>query len=234
MEGEGYKRSIKNWAEEDRPREKLLSKGNQALSNAELLAILISSGNKEDSAVELSKKILNSVDNNLNELGMRSVHHLSSSFRGIGQAKAITIIAALELGRRRKLEEALTKKKIVTSKDAFLIFHPILSDLPYEETWMLFLNRANKVVERRKVSVGGINASVIDIKMIMKEAIDRLASGIILGHNHPSGSPLPSDPDKVITLKLKEACSIFDISLQDHLIIAGEEYFSFADENMIL
>lgn len=231
---EVYKRSIKNWAEEDRPREKLLSKGNQALSNAELLAILISSGNREDSAVELSKKILNSVDNNLNELGTRSVHYLSSTFRGIGEAKAITIIAAMELGRRRKLEEALTKEKIVTSKDAFLVFHPILSDLPHEEAWVLFLNRANKIVGRRKVSVGGITSSIVDIKMVMKEAIDLLASGIILGHNHPSGNSLPSESDKIMTQKLKEACCIFDISFFDHLIVAGENYYSFADDNLFL
>ena len=231
---EVYKRSIKNWAEEDRPREKLLSKGNQALSNAELLAILISSGNREDSAVELSKKILNSVDNNLNELGTRSIHYLSSTFRGIGKAKAITIIAAMELGRRRKLEEALTREKIVTSKDAFLVFHPILSDLPHEEAWVLFLNRANKIVGRRKVSVGGVTSSIVDIKMVMKEAIDRLASGIVLGHNHPSGNSRPSESDKIITQKLKEACYVFDISFFDHLIVAGDNYYSFADENILL
>ncbi len=233
MEDEKYKRSIKDWAEEDRPREKLLTKGNQSLSNAELLAILIGSGNREDSAVELSKKILNSVDNNLNELGRRNVCHLSSSFRGIGEAKAITIIAALELGRRRKLEEALNRKKIVASLDAFQIFHPILSDLPHEEAWVLFLNRANKVIGSKKVSEGGIVASVIDIKMIMKEAVDRLASGIVLGHNHPSGSCLPSECDWTSTQKLKDACRIFDITFFDHLVIAGSDYFSFADEGMI-
>ncbi len=233
MEKERYKRSIKYWAKEDRPREKLLSKGNQALSNAELLAILIGSGNQNDSAVELSKKILTSVDNNLNELGRRNVRHLSSTFRGIGEAKAITIIAALELGRRRKLEEALTKKKIVTSRDAFLVFHPILSDLPHEEAWILFLNRANKVVERKKVSEGGISTSVVDIKMIMKEAVDRLASGIVLGHNHPSGSCLGSQYDRATTQKLKDACCIFDISFFDHLIVAGDDYFSFADEDIL-
>ncbi len=234
MEKEVYKRSIRDWAEEDRPREKLLNKGNQALSNAELLAILISSGNKDDSAVELSKKILNSVDNNLNELGMKSALHLSSSFKGIGSAKAITIIAALELGRRRKLEEALIREKMITSKDAFLVFHPILADLQHEEAWVIFLNRANKVIERKKISAGGIAASVVDPKIIMKEAVERLASGIILGHNHPSGSCFPSEPDKIITQKLKEACSVFDISFWDHLIIAGNNYFSFADENIIL
>lgn len=233
MENELQKRSIKKWAEEDRPREKLLNKGNQALSNAELLAILIGSGNKEESAVELSRKILHSVNNNLNELGKKSVQHLSSSFRGIGEAKAITIIAALELGQRRKLAEALTRGKIITSNDAFLIFHPILSDLPHEEAWVLFLNRANKVIEKKRVSAGGITASVIDIKMILKEAIDRLATGIVLGHNHPSGSRLPSEPDLTVTQKLKDACAVFDISFSDHLIIAGDDYFSFADENML-
>jgi len=233
MENKLQKQSIKNWAEEDRPREKLLLKGNQALSNAELLAILIGSGNREESAVELSKKILHSVGNNLNELGLRSIQHLSSSFRGIGEAKAITIIAALELGRRRKLEEALIKEKITTSEDMFLIFHPILSDLQHEETWVLFLNRANRVVDRKKMSAGGLTGSVVDVKMIMKEAIACLASSIVLVHNHPSGNCLPSDPDRVATQRLKDACIIFEISLLDHLIIAGDNYFSFADEEMI-
>ena len=155
-------------------------------------------------------------------------------FKGIGEAKATTIIAALELGRRRKLEEALTKKRIGSSMDAYLIFQPILSDLLHEETWVLFLNRGNKVMEKKKVSAGGVTVSVIDIKMILKEAVDHLASGIILGHNHPSGSPLPSDSDKIITQKLKEACYVFDISLLDHLVIAGNEYFSFSDEKLIL
>lgn len=233
MKNKLQKRSIKHWAEEDRPREKLLSKGNQALSNAELLAILISTGSKEESAVELSKKILHSVGNNLNQLGKKSVYQLSSSFRGIGKAKAIAIIAALELGRRRKLEEALKRKKITTSEDAFLIFHPILSDLPYEETWVLFLNRANRVVDRKKMSIGGIGSSVVDVKMIMKEAVACLASAIVLVHNHPSGSCTPSEPDREVTQRLKDACTIFEVTLFDHLIIAGDSYFSFADEEMI-
>jgi len=228
-----YRQSIKEWAEDDRPREKLLKKGDQALSNAELLAILIGSGNRDESAVDLSKKILNSVDNNLNELGKKSIHNLSSSFKGIGHAKAITIIAALELGRRRKLEEALTKPVIMGSKDAFRILHPILADLEHEEIWMLLLNRGNKVVEKKRISAGGVSTSVMDVKMVMKEAINHLAVGIILGHNHPSGHAQPSEYDKKITRELKVACQFFDISLYDHLIIAGNTYFSFADENII-
>lgn len=230
---EKTKLSIREWAEDDRPREKLLKKGNQTLSNAELLAILIGSGNKEDSAVELSKKILAFADNNLNALGKMSIQTLSSSFKGIGQAKAITIMAALELGRRHKLEEALEKQKIESSLDAFRIFHPILSDLPHEETWVLFLNRANKLIEKKRVSTGGVTASIVDIKLIMKEAVNQLASGIILGHNHPSGNNKPSESDRLITRKLRETCVYFDISFLDHLIIAGNNYYSFADENFL-
>ena len=222
--------SIKNWAEEDRPREKLLLKGNQALSNAELLAILIGSGNKQESAVEVSKKILNSVENSLDELGRKSIQELTGSFKGIGEAKAITIMAALELGRRRKLEEALIKPHITKSADAFDILHPILSDLQFEEAWMLILNRGNRVIDKKKISAGGTASSTIDVKLIMKEAVNQLASSIILGHNHPSGSTKPSDADRYITQQLKGACRLFDISLHDHLIIAGNDYYSFADE----
>jgi DNA repair protein RadC len=227
------KLSIKHWSEDDRPREKLLKKGTQSLSNAELLAILIGSGNREESAVDLSKKILTSVNNNLNELGKKSIQQLTSSFKGIGEAKAITIIAAMELGRRHKLEVALTKPKIASSLDGFHILHPILSDLPYEETWTLLLNRANKVIDKIKVCSGGTTASVVDIKLIMREAVNQLACGIILGHNHPSGNHEPSQSDIIATEKVKAACQLFDISFLDHLIIAGNEYFSFADANML-
>ena len=227
------KQSIKEWAEDDRPREKLLKKGEQALSNAELLAILIGSGNRDESAVDLSKKILHSVDNDINELGKRSVHSLSASFKGIGHAKAITIIAALELGRRRKIEEALKKPAITGSKDAFYVLHPLLMDLEHEEIWMLLLNRGNRVIEKKRISAGGVSASVMDVKIVVKEALDRLATGIVLGHNHPSGKPQPSEYDRQITRQLKEACRLFDISLHDHLIIAGDAYFSFADENIL-
>jgi DNA repair protein RadC len=227
------KLSIKNWAEDDRPREKLLKKGNFSLSNAELLAILIGSGNREESAVDVSKKILTSVDNNLDELGKKNIHQLTSSFKGIGEAKAITIIAAMELGRRRKLEAALTRPQIGSSLDAFHIFQPILGDLSHEETWTLLLNRGNKVIDKIKICTGGTTASIIDIKLIMKEAVNQLACGIILGHNHPSGNDRPSEADKSATEKIKAACSLFDIVFLDHLIVAGSGYFSFADANIL-
>ncbi len=224
--------SIKNWSIDDRPREKLISKGINSLSNAELIAILIGSGNKKETAVDLSKNILSKVNNNLNELGKLSIDDFKS-FNGIGDAKAITIIAALELGRRRKLTEAINKTKIAHSKDIFNIFQPILSDLPYEEFWVLCLNRQNKIIEKHKVSQGGIAGTVIDVKIILKLAVNELASSIILCHNHPSGNITPSSNDKKITDKLKKASDYFDIKIIDHIIVADDKYFSFADENLI-
>lgn len=224
--------SIKNWSIDDRPREKLISKGINSLSNAELIAILISSGNKNESAVDLSKTILSKVNNNLNELGKLSIDDFKS-FNGIGDAKAIAIIAALELGRRRKLTEAVNKTKITNSKDLFNIFQPILSDLPYEEFWVLCLNRYNKIIEKHKISQGGISGTVIDVRIILKLAVNELASSIILCHNHPSGNITPSNNDKIITEKLKKASEYFDIKILDHIIVADDKYFSFADKNLI-
>ena len=224
--------SIKNWSIDDRPREKLLSKGINSLSNAELIAILIGSGNKNETAVDLSKTILSKINNNLNELGKLSIKDLKS-FNGIGDAKAITIIAALELGRRRKLTEAVNKTKIKNSKDLFNLFQPILSDLPYEEFWVLCLNRQNKIIEKHKISQGGISGTVIDVRIILKLAVNELASSIILCHNHPSGSTTPSSNDKNITEKLKKASEYFDIKIIDHIIVADDKYFSFADNNLI-
>ena len=224
--------SIKNWSLDDRPREKLLSKGINSLSNAELIAILIGSGNKNESAVDLSKTILSKVNNNLNELGKLSIDDFKS-FNGIGDAKAIAIIAALELGRRRKLTEAVNKTKITNSKDLFNIFQPILSDLPYEEFWVLCLNRHNKIIEKHKISQGGISGTVIDVRIILKLAVNELASSIILCHNHPSGNITPSNNDKIITEKLKKASEYFDIKILDHIIVADDKYFSFADESLI-
>jgi len=226
--------SIKEWKEEDRPREKLIEKGARALSDAELLAILIASGNKDESAVELSRRILHQVNNNLNELGKVELSFLVNSFKGIGQAKAITILAALELGRRRKLADALEKSKITSSQDVFHLFEPLLSDLPHEEFWILLLNRANKVIGQHCVSQGGTGQTVVEIPIILKIAIEKFATGIIACHNHPSGSMTPSQPDMDITKKLFEACKIIGISLLDHLIIAHHQYYSFADEGMII
>jgi len=226
------KLSIKNWAIEDRPREKLLLKGTQSLSEAELIAILIASGSVNESAVELSKRILASVNNNLNELGKQTIEELQK-FKGIGEAKAITIVASMELGRRRKLSEITKKMKISSSKDSFELFGSILEDLPYEEFWIAFLNRANKVISKTKLSQGGIAGTVIDVKLIMKSAIDKLASGLILCHNHPSGNLQPSNEDIKITKQLTDAAKLFDIKLVDHLIIANNKYFSFVDEGLI-
>ena len=228
-----YKKlSIKEWAVEDRPREKMLAKGIRALSEAELIAILIGSGNLEESAVEVSRRILASVNNNLNELGKKTIVDLQK-FKGIGPAKAITIAAAMELGKRRKESEPDKKIKVVTSADGADIFRPLLSDLPHEEFWVLLLNRNNLVIDKFMVSQGGLSGTVIDVRIILKTALDKLASSIILCHNHPSGNLIPSEADKDITKKIKEAGKHMDIPVLDHLIIANDLYFSFADEGLI-
>lgn len=225
--------SIKKWAEEDRPREKLMLKGVSALSDSELLAILIGSGNDKESAVELSKRILHKADNNLNKLSRFSVNDLVRNFRGIGPAKAITIVAALELGRRRRSEEPVKRDKITSSNDAFIVLYPLLADLNHEETWALLLDRSNKVVSTLQVSRGGISGTVVDIRLILREAINHFASSIVLGHNHPSGYCMPSTQDTTISKKLKEAAKWMDITLLDHIIVCGETYYSFADNGII-
>jgi DNA repair protein RadC len=228
-----YKKpSIKEWAVEDRPREKMLVKGIRALSEAELIAILISTGSLDESAVELSRRVLASVNNNLNELGKKTINDLQK-FKGIGPAKAITIAAAMELGRRRKESEPDEKPKVVTSADAACIFKPLLSDLPHEEFWVLMLNRNNIYIDKMLVSQGGLSGTVIDVRIILKMALDKLACSIILCHNHPSGNLIPSEADKEITRKIKEAGKHMDIPVLDHLIIGNDAYFSFADEGLI-
>lgn len=226
------KLSIKDWATDDRPREKLLQKGRQSLSDAELIAILIGSGNKTETAVDVAKRILNSVNNNLNDLGRLSINQLIK-IKGIGEAKAISIAAALELGRRRKLTDQEDKPQIKSSQDAFQIVYPMLEDLSHEEFWILYLNRSNKVIELFKLSQGGISGTVIDNKIILKKAIENLSSSIILVHNHPSGNINPSEADKQITKKLIEASKLMEINVLDHLIISGNKYLSFADEGLL-
>lgn len=221
--------TIKDWAVEDRPREKLVKKGVNSLSDAEIIALLIGSGTKNESAVELSKKVLKSANNNLNELGKLNISDLTK-MKGIGEAKAITIIAALELGRRRKTSEIIIKKKITQSKDIFELFQPIIGDLPHEEFWILLLNRSNRIIEKIKISQGGISGTVIDVKIILKHAVEKLASSIILCHNHPSGNKKPSSADDTITGKLKSGAELLDIQVLDHIIVADIEYFSYADE----
>ena len=224
---------ITSWAEDDRPREKLLKNGRQALTDAELIAILISIGNKKESAVELSRRILKEAGgNNLNEIAKLSVNDLMK-FKGIGEAKAISIVAALELGRRRKETEVIKREKITTSKDIYEIFRPVLLDLPHEEFWVLFLNRFNSVIKKEFISRGGIAGTIVDTKIIFKSAIESLASSIILCHNHPSGNTKPSDMDVKLTKNLKEAGKLLEVQVLDHIIIAENSYYSFADEGMM-
>jgi DNA repair protein RadC len=220
--------SIKNWAVEDRPREKLLYKGISTLSDAELIAILLGSGNSDISAVDLARKILNMAGNNLNKLGKLD-HRDLVRLKGVGIAKAVNIMAALELGRRRKAADIVQEKKVRSSSDVYEIFHSLLSDLNHEEFWVLYLNRSNKIVSRQRISQGGISGTITDVRLIMKTAIELLSSSIVVCHNHPSGNREPSEADIRITGKIKEAAAFFDITLLDHIIVTDSGYYSFAD-----
>ncbi|WP_299254041.1 DNA repair protein RadC [uncultured Lacinutrix sp.] len=224
--------SIKNWSQDDQPREKLRDKGKATLSDAELVAILIGSGNREESAVGLCKRILASADNNLSELGKLSIKQLME-FKGIGEAKAISIVAALELGRRRRGGEALERKKITSSKSVFELMQPLIGELPHEEFWIVYLNNSNKVIQKNQLSKGGITGTLVDVRLALKIALEVGAIGIILAHNHPSGTLNPSQADKDLTLKLKTAGQSLDIKVLDHLIITESAYFSFADEGIL-
>ncbi|WP_333599769.1 RadC family protein [Flavobacterium sp.] len=223
--------SIKHWAEDDKPREKLMLKGKTALSDAELVAILIGSGSRNESAVALSKRILASVDNNLNTLGKLSLKQLMT-FKGIGEAKAVAIAAALELGRRRRAEDAVALQKITSGKAVFEIMQPIIGELPHEEFWVLYLNNSNKVIYKAQLSKGGITGTVVDIRLIFKMALEHNATSVILTHNHPSGKLQASDADKEITKKLKIAGDQLDIKVLDHIIITEKGYLSFQDEGI--
>ncbi len=223
---------IKSWAEEDRPREKLILKGKSSLSEAELIAILIGSGTASLSAVDLAKQILQHTGNNLNDLARLTIKDLMK-FKGIGEAKAISIVAALELGRRRKDVEHLKKPKISSSTDVYEYMKAHLLDLSHEEFWVILLNRANKIIKCQRVSSGGVSGTVADPKIIFKIALDELSSSIILVHNHPSGNLKPSQADLSLTKKLKEAGKVLEIPVLDHIIFTDEKYFSFADENMM-
>lgn len=223
--------SIKAWAEEDRPREKLSSQGRRALTDAELIAILIGSGSRDETAVELSKRILHHYDNDLNKLGKASIHELSN-FKGIGEAKAIAIIAALEIGRRRNDTESKAPEIIGLSKDAYNIMRRHLVDLNHEEFWVIFTGRSSKVLGKELISKGGFSNTLIDLKIIFSTALQYKSNGIILVHNHPSGSLKPSHEDVVLTKRITEAGKILDIHVMDHLIITDSGYFSFADNGL--
>ena len=224
--------SIKYWAEDDRPREKLSLKGKSVLSDAELLAILIGSGSKEESAVQLCKRILASVNNNLNALGKLSISQLCE-FKGIGEAKAISIIAALEMGRRRKIEDVPEISKITSSGAIFSIMHPLIGELAHEEFWVLFLNNTMRLLYKSQLSKGGISGTVVDLRIIFKTAFENNATSIILVHNHPSGGLKPSEADIAVTKKIRVAAATLDVLVLDHVIVAEQGYFSFKDEGLI-
>ncbi|MDG1527744.1 MAG: DNA repair protein RadC [Polaribacter sp.] len=226
------KLTIKSWAVEDRPREKLLLQGKSILTDAELIAILIGSGTKKESAVELSKRILNSVNNNINELAALAFEQLIE-FNGIGEARAVSIITALELGKRRHFEQTEQKPVIKSSATAFQILQPIIGELQHEEFWVLYLNNSNKVIAKKQLSKGGITATMVDVRLLFKKAVELAIVGIIVCHNHPSGKIKPSKSDELLTQKIKEAGQTLDIKLLDHLIITQKDYFSFADNGIL-
>lgn len=226
------KLSIREWKEDERPREKMVAKGAENLSDAELIAIIIGSGNREESAVDLGRRLLQLNDNNLRTLSGASLESLTS-VKGIGPGKAISIIAATELGKRFSTSTGKVMPGIQSSQSAAKLISPLLRDLPHEECWVMYLNRANKLISRERLSKGGLSATVVDVKFVIKGALERLASSIILIHNHPSGNAHPGESDKVQTKILKDAAALFDITLLDHLIIAGDNYFSFADDGII-
>ena len=232
MDNADKRLSIKEWAEEDRPREKMLLKGVSLLSDAELIAILISSGNNEETSVQLSQRILNSVSNNLNTLGKLSIKKLME-YKGIGEAKAVAISAAMELGRRKAVAEPEKRISIHSSKDSYLLFYPLLCDLPYEELWVALTNRNGKVIEKVKISQGGISGTTADFRLIIKAAIDCTCSGVVLCHNHPSGNQQPSAEDDALTSRLGKAVQLIDIKLLDHIIICDNYYYSYADEGRL-
>lgn len=224
--------TIKDWNEEDRPREKLLQRGETALTDAELLAILLGTGNREETAVALARRILRDVDDSLSALARKSITEFQQ-YKGIGAAKAVTLMAALELGRRRRAEHANKQTKIRSSKDVFNRMQPILSDLPHEEFWVLYLNNANVVLHSEKHTQGGLTGTLVDSRIVLKQALLLGAVALILVHNHPSGTLVASQSDKVLTKKMQNAARTLDIKVLDHLIVTEKAYFSFADENML-
>jgi len=232
MEKERTNTSIRHWSVDDKPREKLMFKGNQALSDAELLAILIGSGSRNETAVDLSKRILSDQQNNLNQLARLSLSDLQK-FKGIGEAKAITIMAALELGKRRRLEEALELPKVTDSRTVYELLQPLMGDLNHEEFWIVYLNQSNKIVGKWLASKGGITSTMVDVRLVLKKALELMATGLILSHNHPSGKREPSQSDKDLTRKMIDAAKVMDIQVLDHLIVTEKSYFSFADEGIL-
>jgi len=226
------KLSIKQWQLEERPREKLRTKGAGSLSDSELFAIILGSGTKDETAVDMARNLISSNDNSLRELSKLPFEKLIEK-KGIGPTKAVSIVAVFEIARRFASSELKSLTQIQSSAYAAKIISPILRDLSHEECWVMYLNRANKLISKERLSIGGVSATVVDVKIVIKNALEKLASSIILIHNHPSGNTKPGENDKVQTKLLKDAAALFDISLLDHLIIAGDEYFSFADDGIM-
>ncbi len=225
--------SIKSWSIDDRPREKMVAKGRQALTDSELLAIILGSGSVGESAVDLSKRILSDHNNDLSLLGKIGINDLVKKYKGVGEAKAINIVACLELGRRRKEASPIEKPKIISSKDAYDLLYPTMSDLVVEEFWVLFTNRASKFIKLERISIGNLHSAVVDARTVVKLALENQATGIILCHNHPSNNMKPSKSDLQITERIKDAAVLFDMIIQDHLIIGDNTYFSFADQGLL-
>lgn len=223
---------ISMWKEDERPREKLMQKGKNNLSEAELIAILIRTGSRNESAVELARKLLDSAGNNLIELGKRNISDLIR-LRGMGATKAATLVAAMELGRRRQSSDAIQRKQIRKSQDIYNYLGPQIADLPHEEFWIIALNRNNRVIGARKIGSGGIDSTIADVRIILRYCLENGASALILCHNHPSGNLKPSESDIRLTGKVKKSAELMDINLLDHLIISDSGYFSFADENIL-
>ena len=232
MEKPNPSSGIKSWAEDDRPREKLQLKGKAALSDAELIAILLGSGSRNETAVELAKKILLSANHDLNRLGKLSLEELTQ-FKGVGTAKAINIITALEVGKRRRLSQAEALPRVTNSADLYELIQPILGDLPHEEFWVIFLNNHNRVLAKKCISKGGLTGTMADTRLIFKEALLLNSTSIVLVHNHPSGNLKPSRPDQLLTKKLKDAGQVMDVPVLDHIIVTDVHYFSFADEGLM-
>jgi len=227
-----YDQSIKEWLLNDRPREKFIQKGSEALSNTELLAILFRSGTQDKSALVVAQEVLRLANDNLSLLAKLQIKDLCS-VKGIGNTKAITLMTALELGRRRRISEVAERSKITSSRDAFDLMKPLMEDLETEQFWVIYLNNANKVLAKQKISDGGMTATVVDVRLILKRALELNATGFILCHNHPSGTLVPSKSDAILTNKIKRAAQCMDLQVLDHLIVTDESYFSFADKGRI-
>lgn len=225
--------TIREWALDDRPREKMMKNGAESLSNAELLAILLGSGTTKESAVDLAKRILGAANNNLNELGKFSIETMCSRFHGVGPVKAVTIAAALEIGKRRRTSEVVKRVQIRNSRDIYELFHSKMADLDHEECWVLLMNNQHRIIDTVRISHGGVSETTVDPKIVLKHALGKLASSVVLCHNHPSGNPYPSSCDDKITQKLKLACQNLDMQLTDHLVFSESSYYSYADEGKL-